>query len=154
MRTVIGVFALLAGLALMPSAAQAQATTFTACVVPKTGTLYLIKVDGSPGKCGANHTEVSWESGAATVWGTAYYVGTAIGVQPGQYQSTELACLQGAALITGGFSVNTETEDVQVLKNHPSTTAESWIVAARNNGTVQVGITVMIKCAYYTPPTP
>ena len=151
MQRLIKVTALLAGLALMPPAAQAQTTTFTACVVPKTGTLYLIKVDGAPVKCAPNHTEVSWESGSPAVWGQAYYVGTAFTVQPGQYQSTELSCLQGATLVTGGFSVNTETENVQVLKSHPSTVTESWIVGARNNGGAAVGITVSIKCAYYTP---
>ena len=151
MQRLINFTALLAGLALMPSSGQAQTTTFTACVVPKTGTLYLIRVDGAPAKCSPNHTQVSWESGSPAIWGAAYYVGTAITVQPGQYASTELACLQGAGLLTGGFSVNTETENVQVLKSHPSTTAESWIVGARNNGAVPVGITVMIKCAAYTP---
>lgn len=147
---VIRMLTLVGGLALIPAAAQAQATTFTACVVPKTGTLYLIKVDGSPTKCGQNHTEVTWQSGAS-VWGTAYYVGTAFSVQPGQYASSDLACLNGAALLSGGYSVNSETEDVQVLKSHPSTTAESWIVGARNDGATQVGITIYIKCAYYNP---
>lgn len=151
MKRLIGVSAIIAGLVLIPSAAQAQTTTYTACVVPKTGTLYLIRVEGTPAKCSPNHTEVSWQSGAPQVWGTAYYVGTAITVQPGQYNSTELACLQGAGILSGGYSVNTETENVQVLKNHPSTTTESWIVGARNNGATAVGITVMIKCAAYTP---
>jgi hypothetical protein len=151
MKRLIGVSALLAGLFLTPAVGRAQGTTFTACVVPKTGTLYLIRVEAAPAKCAPNHSEVSWQSGSTPVWGTAYYVGTAITVQPGQYASTELACLQGAALMTGGFSVNTETENVQVLKSHPSTIAESWIVGARNNSAVPVGITVTIKCAAYTP---
>ncbi|HEX9893937.1 MAG TPA: hypothetical protein VGA78_08425 [Gemmatimonadales bacterium] len=43
---------LVAIVALFPAArAQAQ-TTFTACYVPKSGTVYRIKVEGAPSKCG------------------------------------------------------------------------------------------------------
>ena len=52
--------AALAFVALVPSVAQAQ--TLTACYVQKSGTVYRIKVDGSPAKCAQNHVEFSWNA--------------------------------------------------------------------------------------------
>ena len=53
--------AALAALAVVAIAvpASASAQELTACYVPKSGTVYRIKVEGTPTKCSQNHVQFS-----------------------------------------------------------------------------------------------
>ena len=130
----IRIAAVLAALALIPAAAQAQ-TTITACYVPKSGSVYRIKVEGSPTKCAQNHVEFSWTDGlsAAPLAPTVYSEGYAIPASDtiDLYKSCPLA---GQVLVTGGYQVaGTNTQDLEIQASRPNLVT-NWFVKVVNHG--------------------
>lgn len=106
------VVALIACAALVPAAAQAQTSltgqTIYACYVPKTGTVYRIKVADSPTKCAPNHVAFSWDVAGGTGGGglTGFRVtGNTVEVAPLGVYGTPVMCNAGEIVVNGGYSV-------------------------------------------------
>lgn len=129
----IRVAAALAALALLPAALQAQAT-LTGCYVPKTGTVYRIKVEGTPTKCSPNHVEFSWESGGSG-GGTTFTkrLSDPIVVTPGGFEQRLVSCEAGETVVGGGFH-NEPNLPASVAASKPMDVGEAWFVDVRNTG--------------------
>jgi len=143
-------FTLLAALALFPAAAHAQGTTtITACYVPKSGTVYRIKVEGSPGKCAQNHVEFSWETGG-TGWGGYSTYSESFTIQPGDWDFNGVSCPAGTAPMSGGFAVHQpETANVTITSSQLIVIGFAWSVGVRNDGSEPAEVTVHAYCAAY-----
>jgi hypothetical protein len=122
--------ALLAVLALMPAAAQAQ-TTITACYVPNSGSVYRIKASGTPSACKNNHVEFSWEAGISI----GYFVRQGLpGTQLHQVSQTVsyyADCGEGEVAVGGGFNAG---GPAQVLSDGPYPDGTGWKVTILNPG--------------------
>lgn len=141
--------AALAALALIPAAAQAQAT-LTACYVPKTGTVYRIRVEGAPNKCSPNHVEFSWETSGGAAAAPVYFPTTyanAFVVPPGETAELKMSCPASQALVLGGYIKHgPDAQLVDILANSPDGTANTWIFRAHNHGTEQSQVGTFIRC--------
>jgi hypothetical protein len=134
----------LAALALMaaaPGAASAQSTlngetTLYACYVPKSGTVYRIKVEGTPSKCAQNHVAFSWTTG-----GTSSSV-EIVEVSPVQYilaggdfLQKEMECPEGTIAVSGGFYAHSELVQVDASIRAFSK-PNAWFFQVRHTGAV------------------
>lgn len=99
----IRIAAALAALALIPAAAQAQAT-ITACYVPNSGSVYRIKAAGAPSTCKQNHVEFSWETDVTVGYAARDGVPFTQQVWPNSSQSYFAHCAEGEVPVGGGFS--------------------------------------------------
>lgn len=149
----IKLFAAFAALALLPAAAHAQ-TTLTACYVPKSGTVYRIKVEGAPGKCAQNHVEFSWETGAGAqaLYGEITTIEQPFVINPGTIGGGFAACPAGYLGISGGFVTSTAPNlNVQVLSSIRGIVTPGWGVLAQNLGADPVDFEVHATCIAYNP---
>ena len=141
-------FLLLAALALIPGAAQAQ--TITACYVPKTGSVYRIQAPGAPDACKTNHAEFSWESGASG-GGTTFTKRFAapVVIAPNTFEKAFASCEAGETVTGGGFSTLPNLT-VSVAVNAPTFGGlypESWFVDMRNLSSTDVTMSAYVICA-------
>jgi hypothetical protein len=145
--------AAVAALAILPSVASAQ-TTITACYVPKSGSVYRIKVDGTPTKCAQNHVEFSWETGAEQMYGYITTVDETITVQPGTMLAGAAYCGDGYLAISGGYMVMGQSDtgpDLQILTDTRLIANPGWVVSARNLGSEPVEIRIDAHCIQFNP---
>jgi hypothetical protein len=139
--------ALLAALALLPAAAEAQ-NTITACYVPKSGTVYRIEVAGAPDKCAQNHIEFSWTDGEASapVYSPTTYANAFV-VPPGETAELTMSCPSSQALVLGGYIKHgPDAQLVDILASSPDGSADTWIFRAHNHGTEQSQVGTFIRC--------
>ena len=140
--------AALALVAFMPERASAQSSggiTLTACYVPKSGTVYRIKVAGAPDKCAQNHVEFSWTTGATTTVQVTEVGPTQYILAGGEYFQIEIAGPAGSVPISGGFMAG--TEDVKVyrsIKYNPN--PQAWAFAGLNTGAFGSSVTLSVLC--------
>ena len=130
----IRIAATLAALILAPAAAQAQ-STITACYVPKSGTVYRIKAEGSPNACKSNHVEFSWET-AGMVF--TRHEGKSEVVTPNSFEQFTVACDEGEEVVSGGWGTYPNLQ-VSVSASHPKKgydqqPLQEWFVDLRNTG--------------------
>lgn len=148
----IRIAALLAALALIPAAAQAQ-TTITACYVPKTGSVYRIEATGAPEQCKSGHVEFSWTSPAVT-YGPITTAGAAITLQPSAEGGQVAECPAGSVAISGGYLFPVPVfspPDFKVMMNSRTAQGTGWQVYARNNSSVgSISVIVQAYCATVT----
>jgi hypothetical protein len=140
------VAAALAALMILPAVAQAQ-TTITACYVPKTGTVYRIKVEGSPAKCSPNHAEFSWttsSSGGGMVF--TKRLSDPMVVAPGQFGQILVSCEAGETVVGGGFH-NEPNLLASVAASKPMYESEAWFVDVRNTGGIDFTLYGHAICA-------
>ncbi len=145
--------AVLAVLALLPSAAEAQ-TTITACYVPKSGSVYRVGVQGAPTECAKNHVEFSWESGVQQLYGFINTYSETATIDPGELGGATAYCPADRIPISGGFTVMgvySGPVDVQVLSSVRLPASNAWIVVARNDGADPVEFRTDVQCIEYTP---
>jgi hypothetical protein len=133
--------AMLSLVAVAPKAATAQQTlngetTLYACYVPKSGTVYRIKVDGTPTKCAQNHIEFSWTTG-----GTSSSV-EIVEVPPVQYilaagdfLQKEMQCPEGSIAVSGGFYAHSDLVKVDASIRAFSN-PYAWFFQVRHTGAV------------------
>jgi hypothetical protein len=134
--------AILAALALVPAAAEAQ-STITACYVPKTGSVYRIQAPGAPEACKSSHVEFSWQ--APTVnYGPISSVFTHLTAQPGSYGSGTVDCPAGTVLLSGGFDAPDPNFRVQRSMKYPP--SESWMVSGHNYSIIPLQVAVFAYC--------
>ena len=148
----IRLVAALAALALIPAAAQAQ-TTMTACYVPKSGTVYRIKVEGTPTKCSQNHVEFSWTTGAAAL-SEPTIVQKSFVLPAGQTDSESADCPQGMYPMSGGFVAQLPEGNNVVITTNNSLMGfgfPSWHVGGRNEGTDPATVVINVYCIDFTP---
>lgn len=143
----IRIAAMLAALALIPAAANAQ-STITACYVPKTGSVYRIQAPGAPDACKTNHVQFSWTD-AASSGGTVFTRRAALPVDvvPNEYAMIAAACLAGETAVGGGYFAMPNVE-MSVAANGPLVSSvEYWYVDLRNLGIATVTVNVYAICA-------
>lgn len=154
--------AALAFVALVPSIAQAQ--TLTACYVPKSGTVYRIKVEGTPTKCAQNHVEFTWsmagqvgpegpqgpqgEMGPQGPAGAAYTTGlerlerAMTMLDPGETELLDLVCTTaGRIAIGGGWTAN---NGVLVHSSEPN--GDGWRYRVTNMAATEQQVRLWIVC--------
>jgi hypothetical protein len=144
--------AALAALALIPGALEAQ-TTLTACYVPKSGTVYRIKVEGTPTKCSQNHVEFSWTTGAAGL-SEPTIVQKSFIIPAGQTASESADCPQGSYPMSGGYVAQLPEGNEVVIHISVSMMSfgfASWHVGGRNEGTDPATVVVEVACIDFTP---
>lgn len=136
----------LVALALIPAAAQAQ-TTMTACYVPKSGTVYRIKVEGTPTKCSQNHVEFTWESGSSGGGMTfTKRLSEPVVVTPGSFGQILVNCEAGETVVGGGFH-NEPNMPASVAASKPMYESEAWFVDVRNIGSIDFTLYGHAICA-------
>ena len=142
--------ALLAAIALIPAAAEAQ-TTITACYVPKTGSVYRIEAAGAPEACRNGHVEFSWTTGGPT-WGNHTIVQAAFNLSAGEEKDAIVACPAGRVLVAGGYHISAGFL-VTIRRSSPAGQwpGMTWVVRARNDGAEPGLVYAYAQCAAYTP---
>lgn len=137
-------------LVLMPTMAQAQ--TLTACYVPKSGSVYRIKAQGTPTACKPSHVEFSWE-GTAPGYIAFHTTGAdAHVVAPGTTAELVRFCGPGEQLMTGGYTkVGDATSEVEVKESHPGAGMERWYVKVQNHGASEAEVLVWTRCFILIP---
>jgi len=127
----------IAGLAAViePVEAQAGGSTYYACYVANSGTVYRIKAAGTPAACTkSTHVEFQWvDFGRAR---DPIVAQTSITILPGYVRSVAAQCPLGSVLTTGGYSVPTDAP-VRVIISRPETgnpaiNSGIWFVRAWN----------------------
>ena len=149
--------------ALLPSVARAQ--TLTACYVPKSGTVYRIKVDGAPTKCAQNHVEFTWsatgtpgpqgpqgETGPQGPAGPAGNTGLEIvqraqrEIDPGQSQTVDVTCPTGGKVaIGGGFAMGGGSNGINVHSSEPLADG-SWRFYVSNSAATSLQFRAYVLC--------
>jgi hypothetical protein len=117
-----------------PNAGSAQTTTtettMHACYVPKTGTVYRIKVTGTPVKCSPNHVEFSWTAGSGALPAPQVIVtaSTPPAIDAGAEIGMDVTCPAGTTMLTGGFG----TADDLMLKGSLPLPNMGWRFVFKN----------------------
>ena len=143
--------ATVAAIVLLPAVANAQ-TTITACYVPKSGSVYRIKVDGSPGKCAQNHVEFSWETGVQQAYGPVSQIEASSTIAAGAVGGAFAECPDGTIAISGGFLfVNAPDLNVQVQSSSRTVLNPGWFASAKNLGPDPIEIETHAYCIAYNP---
>lgn len=149
----IRIAALLAALALVPAAAEAQ-STITACYVPKTGSVYRIKAAGAPEACKNGHVEFSWTTSAGS-YGPISTVSTSLTLAPYAQSIGVAACPAGSVPLSGGFQFPVPTftpPAFTVLTNARTPDGTGWMVYAQStDGNSSQDVIVHAYCATVTP---
>jgi hypothetical protein len=140
--------AALALLALIPGAAEAQ-STFTACYVPKSGTVYRIQVAGTPTKCSQNHVEFSWTSAGAQALQTLTTHTDAYVVAPGATDDRVIPCDAGTLVVSGGYDMLGGA--FTVSGDYPQPGGSGWHLTVTNTGAAPQQIVGLALCVDPTP---
>lgn len=140
--------ALLALLALIPAAANAQ-STITACYVPKTGSVYRIQAAGAPDACKPNHVQFSWESapvGTVDTEDTTYVLITPL--PPGESTVIQRPCPDPAErVLSGGFGKSAIEPLLEVVRSSPFLTGQGWEVVVFNHSTEWNSVASFVRCS-------
>lgn len=140
----IRIAALLAALALVPAAAEAQ-TTITACYVPKTGSVYRIQAPGAPDACKSNHVEFSWSSELQAPLGYAVRTGTGVLIPAQSSATASVSCEEGEVAVGGGYHIN-QGVLVSPRLNRPLDDGTGWVVYIVNPGDTEYWVTAYVTC--------
>lgn len=141
-----GAILLAAGLAVSPEPAEAQAgvTTYHACYVPGSGTIYRIKDAGTPDTCRkSTHVEFQWIDFPRAIIPTLAHASQTI--NPGAFNFAVVAlCPAGTIALTGGYYL--EGTGLMLVGNQPSTDPRQWVVTVRNDGATPNKAHVYARC--------
>jgi hypothetical protein len=124
--------ATLAALAVVAIAAptSASAQELTACYVPKSGTVYRIKVEGTPTKCSQNHVQFSWEAGGGSSLQIVDGPFISVQIDAGQVYEKDLVCPEGKA-VSGGFYPD---QNIVVEASNRTGMLNTWGFRVRHTG--------------------
>ena len=148
--------ALLATLVLMPAAAHAQTaqnTILTACYVPKSGSVYRIKAEGTPTKCGTNHVEFSWFESSVPVFSTKTYT-KSLTIGAGGTLDWIVSCLDPQErILTGGYGTDGWEPAFDISANRPvmGDALQGWRVTFTNQRANDHTITLSPVCCQLSP---
>jgi hypothetical protein len=141
-----GTIVLAAGFALFPRSAEAQAgvTSYHACYVPGSGTIYRIKEANTPGACRkSTHVEFQWIDFPRAIAPTLVHTNQTI--NPGTAGFALVAqCPLGSIAAAGGYYLEGTT--LTLVGNAPSTDVRQWIVTVRNEGSVAYKAHAYARC--------
>ena len=142
----IRIAALLAVIALIPAAAEAQ-STITACYVPKTGSVYRIQAPGAPEACKSSHVEFSWQTGAPSGLAGYQIRGSALTEIGGNSTySVNSACQSGEVAVGGGYGFNPAISGVSVTSSGPLVNGTGWTASIANFTATPVFVYVWAVC--------
>lgn len=150
--------------AISTSAAEAQ-TTIYGCYVKNSGTVYRIKVPGTPSKCSGNSTEFSWNmegqvgpqgpqgpQGPAgpSGWPGVVMTSNSGFVFGGEPTDITVLCGPGQVLLTGGYYMSNPVSGTDVIGSWPyyvsdgSDSIYGWKARVRHNMGSGVGVQVIV----------
>jgi hypothetical protein len=141
--------AALAMLVLVPGSGEAQ-TTFQACYVPKSGTVYRIQVEGAPTKCSQNHVAFSWTSAGPEPLGTLTTNTTVYEVPPGATDNRLIPCEPGTLVVSGGYDVSAGGA-FTVRRDHPQPGGSGWRLEVTNGSAAPQIVIGFALCVDLTP---
>lgn len=125
-------------------------TTFYACYVPNSGTVYRIKAANTPGACTkSTHVEFSWSARALA---QVSIVTSSAHVPVGEWGSAVASCPVGTTLLSGGHHLGLNAAVglpiVGASRPHP-TDSNAWLVTVGNfqPGAMAVSVDVVAMCA-------
>lgn len=135
-----------------PNAASAQASlngevTLTACYVPKSGTVYRIKVAGTPDKCAQNHVEFSWTTGGTTSVQVVEVPAVQYILGGGEVLDKEIACPTGTVPISGGFYGGSDMSILASIRSFGN--PQAWAFLVHHNvplGSPASSVTLHVLC--------
>lgn len=136
------------GFALIPRSAEAQSTTFHACYVPNSGTVYRIGEPDTPATCKSEqHVEFQWTGFAFTPDLNIQF--TAVNVGAGATETGSAVCPVNSIMYTGGFALH--TDELRVLASLPEVNPSplalrTWTVQVKNEGATPSSFGVYARC--------
>jgi hypothetical protein len=133
-----------------PAEAQANETTFYACYVPGSGTVYRIKSASTPAACKkSTHVEFQWTDFLRAI-DPFITKQLSIAVNPGAVSSAEAECPAGSVAYAGGFVL--DDDGLRVLGSHPhsgdtQSWLRKWVVRVKNESSAVATFSVYARCA-------
>jgi hypothetical protein len=140
----------LIGIALAPRAAAAQVgvTTFRACYVPGSGTVYRIGASGMPSSCkSSSHVEFQWTDFARAVDPTIVF--NSVSIDAGDTVIGEAQCPANTLMYTGGYALHSDKLRILASAPDPSPSAiglRTWVVQVTNDGSSTTSFGVYARC--------
>jgi hypothetical protein len=131
-----------------PAEAQAGTTTYFACYVPGSGTIYRIKSANTPAACKkSTHVEFQWTDFVRAI--DPFIAKRNIDVNPGAVVSASVECPAGSVAYTGGFRLN--DDGLQVRASHPDigqtpSSLWRWIVVVKNESSAAATFDLYARC--------
>ena len=148
--TPIRIATFVAVLALAPAVAQAQ-STYYACYVPKTGSVYRVKTADTPAACKQNHVEFSWQSGGGLVF--TERSSEPIQIAPnGDFEQRFADCEADEIVVSGGHHVEPNASvSVAASKFFHGLGHHGWWVDVRNTSPGPILLYAHVICAKPAP---
>ena len=131
-----------------PAEAQANETTFYACYVPGSGTIYRIKSANSPAACKkGTHVEFQWTDFVRAI--DPFVAKRNLTIDPGAVVSASVECPLGSVAYTGGFHLN--GDGLRVQASHPDigetpSSLWRWIVVVKNESIAAATFDLYARC--------
>jgi hypothetical protein len=136
------------GFALIPLSAEAQGTTYHACYVPNSGTVYRIGEPETPATCKSDqHVEFQWTAFTFAPDPVSQF--TLVSVDAGATVAGSAVCPVNTIMYTGGFALH--TDQLRVMASVPEVTPSAlalrtWTVQVRNEGATPSSFGVYARC--------
>ena len=146
-RHIFAALVVIAGLAAASERADAQAgvTTYHACYVPGSGTVYRIKATNTPAACNkGTHVEFQWTDFVRAI--DPVMATKTVTVPPGVTGGVSVDCPIGSIAYTGGFGVSSAA--LKVIANRPTVVVDMrrWVVLAFNESGIPQELTAFARC--------
>lgn len=111
-------------------------TTFYACYVPNSGTVYRIKAANTPAACTRpTHVEFSWNAATAPGFSQVFVViSDEVWVPANSFGAAIATCPEGTTLLNGGYALSVDATSVPVVQAslpHPYN-SNAWLVNVGN----------------------
>ena len=146
-RRILAALVVIAGLATAsePAEAQAGVTTYHACYVPGSGTVYRIKAANTPAACNkGTHVEFQWTDFVRAI--DPVMATKTVTVPPGLTAGVSVDCPIGSIAYTGGFGVSSVA--LKVIASRPTLLEDMrrWVVLAFNESGSPQELTTFARC--------
>jgi hypothetical protein len=149
-RRILTVSSILAIGTLVPRSAEAQigVTTYHACYVPGSGTVYRIGEPDTPATCkNKSHVEFQWTDFVRAV--DPVIVFTLANIAAGDIATASAECPLNSIMYTGGFALH--TDGLRVMASTPEVNPSAlamrtWVVQVKNEGSTPSSFGVYARC--------
>jgi hypothetical protein len=141
------------GLTLVPRSAEAQigVTTYHACYVPGSGTVYRVGGPDTPATCkNPSHVAFQWTDFVRAVEPVIQF--TSVAIDPGAIAFGSAVCPVDSIMYTGGFALH--SDQLRLLASTPEVNPSSlalrtWTVQVKNEGSLPASFGVYARCVKY-----
>ncbi len=146
-RHIFAALVVIAGLAAAsePAEAQAGVTTYYACYVPGSGTVYRIKAANAPAACSKRtHIEFQWTDFVRAI--DPVIATKTVTVPPGLTGGVSVDCPIGSIAYTGGFGLSSVALKVTASRPTLLDDMRRWVVLAYNESGTPQELTAFARC--------